>query len=79
MKPSIDIRELRDTRRLKGWLKEGQTVELRDGNRVLAHIVREEHVADFGEWPDFASRVRRTFGKRRLPGADLLIGEHSRF
>jgi hypothetical protein len=37
--PSINLTQLRDTRRLKAWLKEGKTVELRERNRVIAYIV----------------------------------------
>ena len=37
--PSIDLSQLRDTRRLKAWLKAGKIVELRERNRVIAHIV----------------------------------------
>jgi hypothetical protein len=36
--PSINLTQLRDTRRLKAWLKAGKTVELRERNRVIAHI-----------------------------------------
>jgi antitoxin (DNA-binding transcriptional repressor) of toxin-antitoxin stability system len=39
--PSISLSQLRDTRRLKAWLKAGKTVELRERNRVIAHIVPE--------------------------------------
>jgi antitoxin (DNA-binding transcriptional repressor) of toxin-antitoxin stability system len=39
--PSINLSQLRDTRRLKAWLKAGKTVELRERNRVIAHIVPE--------------------------------------
>ena len=38
---SINLRQLRDTRRLKKWLKAGKTVELRERNRVLGRIVPE--------------------------------------
>jgi antitoxin (DNA-binding transcriptional repressor) of toxin-antitoxin stability system len=37
--PSITLSQLRDTRRLKAWLKAGKTVELRERNRVIAHII----------------------------------------
>jgi len=37
--PSINLSQLRDTRRLKAWLKAGKTVELRERNRVIALIV----------------------------------------
>jgi hypothetical protein len=40
--PSINLSQLRDTRRLKAWLEADKTVELRDRNRVIAHIVPEK-------------------------------------
>src|SRR6202035_5702201 len=39
--PKINLRELRDTRQLKAWLRSGKTVELNDRNRLLACIVPE--------------------------------------
>jgi predicted nucleic acid-binding protein/antitoxin (DNA-binding transcriptional repressor) of toxin-antitoxin stability system len=36
---SVNIRQLRDTRRLKTWLRAGKTVELRERDRVIARIV----------------------------------------
>jgi antitoxin (DNA-binding transcriptional repressor) of toxin-antitoxin stability system len=40
--PSITLSQLRDTKRLLAWLRAGKTVELRDRNRVIAHIVPVE-------------------------------------
>jgi hypothetical protein len=77
--PSINIRELRDTRRLKAWLEAGQTVELRERDHVLGHIVPEKSYAGPSALPDFAARAKRIFGERMLPGADLLIKERGRF
>jgi antitoxin (DNA-binding transcriptional repressor) of toxin-antitoxin stability system len=37
--PSITLSQLRDTRRLRPWLRAGKTVELRERSRVIAHIV----------------------------------------
>jgi antitoxin (DNA-binding transcriptional repressor) of toxin-antitoxin stability system len=42
--PSITLSQLRDTRRLKAWLKAGKTIELRERNRVIAYIVPEPQV-----------------------------------
>jgi antitoxin (DNA-binding transcriptional repressor) of toxin-antitoxin stability system len=72
---SINLRQLRDTRQLKSWLKAGKTVELRERDKVLARIVPEEQVKPPAEWPDFAARRKAIFGDRILPGADLLIEE----
>ena len=77
--PSVNIRELRDTRRLKAWLRSGKTVELRDRQDVIARIVPARPQPRPEQWPDFASRRQRIFGKRTLSGADLVIEERGRF
>jgi hypothetical protein len=33
--PSVNLRQLRDTRKLKEWLRSGETVELRERDEVL--------------------------------------------
>ena len=76
--PSVNLRQLRDTRRLKAWLREGNTVELRERDRVIARIVPEKQ-AESPEWPDFEARRKKIFGDRVLPGADLLIKERGRY
>ena len=76
--PSVNLRELRNTRQLKIWLKSGQTVEVRERNTLLGRIVPEKPVAQPAEWPDFAARRKQIFGDRVLPGADLLIEERER-
>ena len=73
--PSVNLRQLRDTRQLKAWLKAGQTVELRERDKVLGRIVPEALEKKPVEWPDFEARARKIFGDRVLPGADLLIEE----
>ncbi len=78
--PSVNLRQLRDTRRLKRWLRAGSTVELRERDRVIARIVPAgEPAPPAAEWPDFAARRRKIFGDRILPGADLLIKERGRY
>lgn len=78
--PSVNLRQLRDTRRLKRWLRAGSTVELRERDRVIARIVpADEPTPPAAEWPDFAARRRKIFGDRILPGADLLIKERGRY
>jgi hypothetical protein len=76
--PSINLRQLRDTRKLKTWLKAGKTVELRERNSVLGHIIPEKQITRTVEWPDFEARAKAIFGDRILPGADLLIEERER-
>ncbi len=77
--PTVNIRQLRDTRRLKAWLRAGKTVELRERDRVIARIVPEAIAAAPNEWPDFALRRKEVFGDRTLPGADLVAEERGRF
>ncbi len=78
--PSVNLRQLRDTRRLKKWLRAGNTVELRERDRLIARIVpAEQPVVPAGEWPDFVARAKKIFGNRILPGADLLIKERGRY
>ena len=81
---SINIRQLRDTKQLKAWLAAGETVELRERNRVLGRISPQKPPEPTAEqlekrknmeWPDFEARRRALFGDRILPGADLLIEE----
>ena len=60
--PSVNLRQLRDARQLKAWLKAGETVELRERDTVLAKIVPEETPQPSVEWPDFEARRKRIFG-----------------
>ena len=76
---SMNIRQLRDTRRLKTLLRAGNTVELRERDRVIARIVPEGWVASTVQYPDFAARRKKIFGDRVFPGADLLIEERGRY
>ncbi len=73
--PSVNLRQLRDTRQLKAWLNAGQTVELRERNRVLGRIVPERPVPRPEDWPDFAARRREIFGDRVIPAVEILIEE----
>jgi antitoxin (DNA-binding transcriptional repressor) of toxin-antitoxin stability system len=77
--PSMNIRQLRDTRRLKAWLRAGNTVELRERDRVIARIVPENQEEHPVKWPDFEARRKKIFGDRVLPGADLMIEERGRY
>jgi antitoxin (DNA-binding transcriptional repressor) of toxin-antitoxin stability system len=76
---SMNIRQLRDTRRLKTWLRAGNTVELRERDRVIAHIVPERQEVAQVQYPDFAARRKKVFGDRVLPAVDLLIKERGRY
>lgn len=77
--PSVNMRQLRDTKRLKAWLRAGKTVELREREQLLGRIVPEPPSDKPKQWPDFARRRKATFGHRIVPGADLLIEERGRY
>lgn len=76
---SLNLRQLRDTRLLKSWLRAGKTVELRERNQVIARIVPEASGVRPVAMPDFAARRRKIFGDRVLPGSDLVISERGRY
>ena len=76
--PSVNIRQLRDTRRLKAWLRAGKTVELRERDRLIARIVPEKEAAKQpAEWPDFEARSRGVMGNRILP--NIVIEDRGRY
>ena len=71
---SITLRQLRDTRKVKAWLRAGVHIEVRERNEVLGDLVpRTPPPPSPVEWPDFAARRRAIFGDRVLtPVSDLL-------
>jgi antitoxin (DNA-binding transcriptional repressor) of toxin-antitoxin stability system len=69
--PSVNIRQLRDTRRLKAWLRAGKTVELRERDRLIARIVPENTEKGPAEWPDFEAIAKEIIGDRVLPNVIL--------
>ncbi len=77
--PSVNLRQLRDTKKLKTWLRAGKTVELRERERVIAHIVPQNAPAASGNWPDFHAIAMEIFGDRMLSGSDLVIRERGRY
>lgn len=76
--PSVNIRQLRDTRRLKAWLRQGKTVELRERDKLIARIVPEKEEAKPVKWPDFEARRRAIFGDRMIPIVEDLIRDRGR-
>ena len=77
--PSVNIRQLRDTRRLKAWLRAGKTVELRERETLIARIVPERTAKEPAKWPDFEARCKKIFGDRVLTVVDDLIKERGRY
>jgi antitoxin (DNA-binding transcriptional repressor) of toxin-antitoxin stability system len=77
---SMNLRQLRDTRQLKAWLKAGETVELRERDQVLARIVPEEAEITPVQWPDAEARRKRILGDRVLEKNPVLEArEDSRY
>ena len=77
--PSINLRQLRDTRRLKTWLRAGKTVELRERDKVIARIVPERPKPEKVEWPDFEARAKEIFGDRVFPNGVLEERKQARY
>ncbi len=82
----VNLRQLRDTKQLKAWLAAGETVELRERNRVLGRIEPKPPMPAQPtpeqlekrrnvEWPDFEARLKARFGDRVIPAVDMLIEE----
>jgi antitoxin (DNA-binding transcriptional repressor) of toxin-antitoxin stability system len=76
---SVNMRQLRDTKRLKALLRAGTIVELRERDQVIARIIPEKLDAGTVKYPDFAARRKKMFGDRVFSGADLLIQERGRY
>jgi antitoxin (DNA-binding transcriptional repressor) of toxin-antitoxin stability system len=70
--PSVNLRQLRDTKKLKEWLAAGKTVELRERDKVLARIVPEQPEKRPKEWPDFAARLKQMWGDRVFDNQAIL-------
>ena len=78
--PSVNIRQLRETRRLKAWLRAGKTVELRERNKLIARIVPEIEKDDRPvQYPDFKALRKEIFGDRVLPVVEDLIRDRGRY
>jgi len=75
--PSVNVRQLRDSRQLFKWLDAGEVVELKKRNRVVARIVPESPRIEPVKMPDFAARLKRDFGDRMIPAVDILIEERN--
>lgn len=76
---AVPLRQFRNARQLKAWLRVGKIVELRDRGRVIARIIPAPSSRSSRKPPDFAAIRRKIFGNRILPGSDLLLEERGRF
>ena len=77
---SITLRQLRDTKQVKTWLRAGVHIEVRERGEVLGDLVPRTPPKPV-EWPDFEARRRAIFGDRVLTVVDDLIRdrEESRY
>ncbi len=72
--PSVNMRQLRDTKKLKAWLRAGKTVELRERDQLIARIVPEsDEKKKPVKYPDFAARRKAIFGDRTLNTVDEFL------
>jgi antitoxin (DNA-binding transcriptional repressor) of toxin-antitoxin stability system len=78
--PSMNLRQLRDTRKLKAWLRAGKSVELKERDRVIGRIVpAAEPSKSPVKWPDFEARAKKVLGDRVLTAVDDLIRDRGRY
>jgi hypothetical protein len=77
--PTVNMRGLRETRKLKTWLRQGKSIELRDRNRVIGRIVPETQAAPTPEWPDFEADLKEIFGDRVLTAVDDFLEDRHRY
>jgi hypothetical protein len=74
----MNMRELRNTKRLKDWLRSGKTVELRDRDEVIGEILpKSKRPKRVIQYPDFADRARRILGDRVLP--NIVVEDRGRY
>ena len=71
---SITLRQLRDTRQVKAWLKAGVQIEVRERKEVLGDLVpRTPPKLSPVEWPDFEARgVYYDVSRGRVPKIERL-------
>ena len=77
--PSINMRQLRDTKKLKTWLRAGRTIELRERDRLIARIVPATEKPVKRKMPDFAAFRKEVFGDRVFSAVDDLIKQRDRW
>jgi len=72
---SITLRQLRDTRKVKAWLRAGVHIEVRERNEVIGDLVPRTPPPSTEpvEWPDFEARLKAIYGGRMIPAVEMLI------
>jgi len=79
---SITLRQLRDTRKVKAWLRAGVHIEVRERNEVIGDLVPRIPPNPIPankpvQMPDFAARRRAIFGDRQINAVEILIEERN--
>jgi antitoxin (DNA-binding transcriptional repressor) of toxin-antitoxin stability system len=74
---SITLRQLRDTKQVKTWLRAGVHIEVRERDEVIADLVPRTPPKPPVEWPDFEARAKAIFGDRVLNIVDDMIEERN--
>jgi antitoxin (DNA-binding transcriptional repressor) of toxin-antitoxin stability system len=74
---TASVRELRhDCGRVLGWVEGGEEVEITKYRRVVARIVPPPPKKPRkGKMPDFAARLKRIYGNRKINAVEMLIKE----
>ena len=74
---SASVRDLRnDFAKIARWLEEGEAVEIRKRGKIIGRIAPARASSPAArEWPDFAARMRKTFGDAVTPDSQELIDE----
>ncbi len=75
----MNLRQLRDTRKLKAWLRAGKSVELKERDRVIGRIVPENGRETPVKYPDFAARRKKIFGDQVLTVVDDFLKDRGRY
>lgn len=70
---SITLRQLRNTKQVKDWLRAGVHIEVRERGEVIGDLVPRTPAKLTVEWPDFEARAKEIFGDRVLTAVDDLI------
>ena len=74
---SITLRQLRNTKQVKEWLRAGTHIEVRERGEVIGDLVPRTPPKAAVEWPDFAARRRAIFGDKTINAVEILIEERN--
>jgi hypothetical protein len=74
---SITLRQLRDTKQVKTWLRAGIHIEVRERGEVIGDLVPRTPPKPPVKWPDFEARAKAIFGDRVINIVDDLIQDRN--